>query len=258
MSNLSPLLNVLNKSLRISGKKIIRDFSEIEKLQSSIKNTDKYVNIAKSNLENDIYLLLKKIKPDLDIFTYGNSKYDNNWLINTIDSPVNFSRGIENFCINVSLKENDKITTCIIYNPIRDEIFNFQNGLGSFKNDYRIRVSERKRLNESVVSFYNQVNKKDQNNIIGNIRQIIKANNIETRESGSIYSDVCHIASGKIDCFLLPKQNIDLKKNFTLILSESGGMMSELKINDQEICIVSNKYIGKIIKEMIENRYETR
>ena len=50
MSFYSPLLNALNKSVRVSGKKIIRDFGEIEKLQSSVKDTTKFVNIAKSNL----------------------------------------------------------------------------------------------------------------------------------------------------------------------------------------------------------------
>ena len=50
MSFYSPLLNALNKSVRVSGKKIIRDFGEIEKLQSSVKETTKFVSIVKSNL----------------------------------------------------------------------------------------------------------------------------------------------------------------------------------------------------------------
>ena len=66
MSFFSPLLNALNKSVRISGKKIIRDFGEIEKLQSSVKKTTKFVNIAKSNLNKDITQILKKLKPDLN------------------------------------------------------------------------------------------------------------------------------------------------------------------------------------------------
>ena len=44
MSFYSPLLNALNKSIRVSGKKIIRDFGEIEKLQNSVKETRDHVN----------------------------------------------------------------------------------------------------------------------------------------------------------------------------------------------------------------------
>ena len=54
MSDVSPLLNILNKSLRLSGKKLIRDFDEIEKLQSSLKQTEKFVNISLSGLEKEI------------------------------------------------------------------------------------------------------------------------------------------------------------------------------------------------------------
>ena len=56
MSFYSPLLNALNKSVRVSGKKIIRDFGEIEKLQSSVKETTKFVSIVKSNLNINLKL----------------------------------------------------------------------------------------------------------------------------------------------------------------------------------------------------------
>ena len=46
MSNFSPLLNALSKFIRMSGKKIIRDFSEIEKLQSSIRQSEIFVQEA--------------------------------------------------------------------------------------------------------------------------------------------------------------------------------------------------------------------
>ena len=69
MSFYSPLLNALNKLVRVSGKKIIRDFGEIEKLQSSIKETTKFVSIAKSNLNRDISQTLNKLKPNLTIET---------------------------------------------------------------------------------------------------------------------------------------------------------------------------------------------
>ena len=223
MNNLSPLLNVLNKSIRISGKKIIRDFGEIEKLQSSVKQTEKYAEITRSNLEKEVYQILNKIKPNISISTFQNSKEENAWVTDLIDSPKNFSRGIDNFFINISLKENNKINTCIIYNPIRDEIFYFQNGLGGYKNDYRIRVSERKRLNESIISFYGNVNQVAENCILEKIRQIIKKENIETRESGSLFSDLCNIASGKIECFLLPIFNLDLKNTLSLILDAKSN-----------------------------------
>ena len=135
MSFYSPLLNALNKSVRVSGKKIIRDFGEIEKLQSSVKETTKFVNIAKSNLNKDITQILKKLKPDLTVKS-KNINVNDCWILEILDSTTNFSRGIDNFFISISLKENGKIIICVLYNPIKDENLCFQSGSGGYKNGY--------------------------------------------------------------------------------------------------------------------------
>ena len=110
MSFYSPLLNALNKSVRLSGKKIIRDFGEIEKLQSSVKETTKFVNIVKSNLNKDITEILNKLRPDLTVES-KNVNIKDCWILQILDSTTNFSRGIDNFFISISLKENGN---CVI------------------------------------------------------------------------------------------------------------------------------------------------
>ena len=104
MNNLSPLINILNKSIRISGKKIIRDFGELEKLQSSIKKTEKYAEITRQNLENEVQEILKKIKPNINISSFEESEGENIWITDLTNSQKNFSRGIDNFFINISFK----------------------------------------------------------------------------------------------------------------------------------------------------------
>ena len=108
MNTQSPILNILNKSIRITGKKIIRDFSEIEKLQSSFKNIEKFIEISKLNIINDLEEVLKKLRPKLKIKS-TNNELEDCWIIDPIDSTTNFSRGIDNFVISISLKENNKI-----------------------------------------------------------------------------------------------------------------------------------------------------
>jgi len=255
MSFYSPLLNALNKSVRVSGKKIIRDFGEIEKLQSSIKETTKFVSIAKSNLNRDISQTLNKLKPNLTIET-KNINIKDCWILEILDSTSNFSRGIDNFFISISLKENGKIIICALYNPIKDENLCFQTGSGGYKNDYRIRVSETKRLNNAICSFFGTKSQTDENIILGEIRQIMKKNNLETRESGSILHEISLIACGKIDCLFFTMLDREINNQISLILSETGGILTQLELKKEKIYMASNKYIGKIIKEMIENNYE--
>ncbi len=255
MSFYSPLLNALNKSIRVSGKKIIRDFGEIERLQSSVKDTTKFVSIAKENLKKDIIQILKKLRPNLTVESKDINVNDC-WIIEILDSTTNFSRGIDNFFISISLKENGKIIICVLYNPIKDENLCFQSGSGGYKNDYRIRVSETKRLNNSISSFFGTKTETNENIILGEVRQIMKKNNLETRESGSILHEISLIACGKIDCLLFTMLNNHINNQISLILSETGGIFYQLELKKKKIYMASNKYVGKIIKEMIENNYE--
>ena len=254
MNTISPLLNVLNKSIRISGKKIIRDFSEIEILQSSVSKTEKFMNLAKVSLEKDVCEMLQKIKPDLKIKKYHDSNEENCWLIDLIDSPINFSRGVENFFINISLKQNDKIMASVIYNPVKDENYYFQLGLGGYKNNYRLRVSENRKISDSICSFFLRSKETKENLILEILRQVFKENEVETRESGSIYHDISLLVSGKIECLFFSDTNINIKNQICLILSETGGVVDELNIKKSRILIASNKYIGKMLKEMIKNK----
>ena len=84
----------------------------------------------------------------------------------------------------------------------------------------------------------------------------MKKNNIETRESGSIMHEISLIACGKIDCLFFTELDKDINNQISLILSETGGIFDQLELEKKKIYMASNKYIGKIIKEMIENKYE--
>ena len=258
MSNFSPLLNALNKSIRLSGKKIIRDFGEIEKLQSSVRQTEKFAQLAKSKLEKDLHQILKKIKPDFKIITFDDQRDQDCWIIDLIDGSRNFARGIDNFSINISLQENKKIKTNIFYNPIKDETFFFQAGIGGYKNDSRVRVSEKKLFKESIFSFFSKIHQSRENEILCNIKKVVKKEKIATRESGSICSDIGFLASGKIECLIFITSNINLKNQISLVLSETGGVLNTLDLFSEKIYIASNNYIGKITKEMIENNYESK
>ena len=145
MFHLSPLLNILYKLTRSAGKNILRDFSEIERLQSSIKNFQGFVDKSLRNLNQNIEDNLLKIKKDTKIFNIYEQSQKTCWLILPLDSEINFSRGIAEFMITVAYKENNKIIDCIFYNPTNDDAFFFGNGVGGSKNDFKLRVSEKKK-----------------------------------------------------------------------------------------------------------------
>ena len=255
MNYSTPLTNVLSKSIRLIGKSLIRDFSEIEKLQSSIKSSDKFVISSRENIKSNLFHSLNKIRPNLKISNVDIFADDDCWLVDYINGFNNFCRGIENFCISVSLKEKTKVSTSIFYNPIKDELFCFSKGEGGFKNDSRIRVSEKKKLNECIINFFKESDSNN-NDIKINITNCLIKNSLNTRETGSLLLDLCDVAAGKIDCCIIINPSINILQIIKLIISESGGRLLESKKNASNIFYVSNKYIGKFVQEIIEDYYE--
>ena len=60
MVAISPLLNILSKSIRTVRKFVLRDFYEIEKLQSSIKKNNHFIDNSVSKLKNEVEKILEQ------------------------------------------------------------------------------------------------------------------------------------------------------------------------------------------------------
>ena len=146
MTYVSPLLNILSRNVRKECKSIVRDFCEIEKLQSSIRDFNSFINESESNIEKKVILILQKVRPKFEITRKFRDDLENCWLVDFIDNKLNFSRANENFFINITLKEEKQIKASFFFNPVKDNFFYFQKGLGSYKNDERIRVSDRREM----------------------------------------------------------------------------------------------------------------
>ena len=65
---------------------------------------------------------------------------------------LNFLHGLPHFAISIALMVKEEIISGIIYDPIQDELFWAEKGVGAFLNDKRIRVSGRSHLKDALVS----------------------------------------------------------------------------------------------------------
>ena len=126
----TPLANILKKNLRNLRKFIIRDYNEIEELQSSVKDTKLFIKKSQKKIEEEVVSLLTKIKPNFQIVKNIENNIQDFWMINVIDSFLNFKRANDNFGINISLFEKNIIQTNLFYNPIKDDVFYYEKVTG--------------------------------------------------------------------------------------------------------------------------------
>ena len=252
MVAVSPLLNILSRSIRTIRKFVLRDFYEIEKLQSSIKKNNHFIDNSISKLKIEVNKILSKLTPELEVISSDKFPAKDCWIVDYSDYYSNLKRANENLGIGIAFKKESHIKSYIFYNPIKDDSFFFEKGSGAFKNDFRIRVSNEIDKNEMIIGLFKKVHENDDKEALKLLKSIFFDYSIIQREQGSLNYDLCDLASGKIDCtiFVNPKKKIEIVLN--LILAESGGKLNINEFQGSKIFICSNKVFEKTVKEMIE------
>ena len=75
------------------------------------------------------------------------------WIIDPLDGTVNYANGIPIFCVSIGLAIGGRSVVGVIYDPVRDELFTAQAGLGAWLDGAPIRHPAKEKLSDCVVSL---------------------------------------------------------------------------------------------------------
>jgi len=234
MAKLSPNLNVMFSAVKKAGRSLIHDFNEIEKLQISVKTPRDFVSTADLKSEKIMMIELLKARPDYGFITQESENIvgkdeNRNWIIDPLDGTTNFLNGIPYFCVSIALEEFGEITTCVVLNPITDELFYAEKGFGAFlagtRAEERLRVSSKKAMELALFGTYPMWEGNDIDSHLRLYNKVVpKVSNV--REMGSCGLDFANLASGKLDgyfCLGYKKWHIAAG---ILLVKEAGGSVS--------------------------------
>ena len=241
----SPIINITSNACVFAGKKILRDFLEIENLQVTKKDISRFYNNAIVNVEKNIRESLLKARPDWQINPDKIENQADAWVINPLSGKENFLHGIPHVAISVASFNNGKISSGCIYDPLRKELFFSELGKGAYLNERRIRVSGRSFLNKSLITFNSE-------EIFFEKIQKLKLEGASIRISGCPLLDLAWVASGRIDgCVNTAHMYEDLSG--IMLIKEAGGFctdfqMSESNVYKKDICAGNPSIHGNLIK----------
>lgn len=153
---LSPALNVVVGAVQKAGRRLLRDFGEVEQLQVASKVPGDFVSQADLRAEETLRQELGRARPQFAFLmeesgSSGNADWEWRWVVDPLDGTSNFLHGIPHWCISVGVEkrlsaEKSEIVAGVIYNPASNELFWAEKGMGAFLNDRRLRVSGRKEM----------------------------------------------------------------------------------------------------------------
>jgi myo-inositol-1(or 4)-monophosphatase len=155
--------------------------------------------------------------------TLGDTDSDYRWVVDPIDGTVNFTYGIPHACVSIALQmrngecgvrnsrgkqvdvldsgEMYQTLVGVVYDPFCDELWTAIRGRRAYLNGTVIRVSDRSRLSETIVSIGFAKYKTTLNEMIPVLNRMVHRVR-KIRVMGSAALAMTYVASGRMDAYV--------------------------------------------------------
>jgi myo-inositol-1(or 4)-monophosphatase len=225
-----------------AGRRLLRDFGEVEQLQVSVKGPSDFVSTADLRAEQTLKEELSKARPGFAFLmeesgASGGDDWEWRWVVDPLDGTTNFLHGIPHWAISVAVEkriapDKTELVAGVIYNPASDEMFWAEKGVGAFLNDKRLRVSGRKDMREALfatgIPFGGVARKAEFSATLHKLMPQVAG----VRRFGAAALDLAWVAAGRYDGFWeLGLKPWDIAAGLVLV-REAGGFVSDPDGND--------------------------
>ena len=135
---------------------IIRDRFLTEK-KISFKGRSDIVTDVDVEVEKLVLNRVKYEYPDFSVLAEESSPIKTSseftWVIDPIDGTRNFAQGIPHFCVIVALAKGADVEVGVIYDPIKEDLFTAQKGMGAFLNGEPIYITSKTKISDCLLGF---------------------------------------------------------------------------------------------------------
>jgi myo-inositol-1(or 4)-monophosphatase len=234
---LSPALNVVVAAVQKAGKRLLRDFGEVEQLQVSMKGPGDFVSQADIRAEESLRADLSRARPGFAFLmeesgSHGTEDWEWRWVVDPLDGTSNFLHGIPHWCVSVGIEkridaDRSEIVAGVIYNPAADELFWAEKGVGAFLNDKRLRVSGRRDMQQAVfatgIPFASVPRKAEFSQILARLMPQVAG----VRRFGAAALDLAWVAAGRYEGYWeLGIKKWDMAAGLVMV-REAGGFVTD-------------------------------
>ena len=148
------------------------------------------------------------------------------WIIDPLDGTVNFAHGFPMFCVSIAFEAGGVVEYGVVYDPLREELFEGRRGGGAFLNGEPIKVSAVERLDEALLAtgFPYDIRERLPETLgrLGRVMAVAQG----VRRGGSAALDLCYVAAGRLDGFWEENLKPWDTAAGVLMVSEAGGRIS--------------------------------
>ncbi len=230
------MLSIAVKAAREAGRIINRASQDVGSVKIQTKTYNDFVSEVDRGAEQAIIDILKDAYPDHGFLGEesgeSNRDADNIWIIDPLDGTTNFLHSFPQYCISIALQQKGVLTQAVIYDPVHNDLFTATKGRGAFLNDKRIRVTNRSKLQDSLIATgfpFRDFTHLD--TYLGMLKDMIKKTT-GIRRPGSAALDLAYVAAGWVDGFFeINLSSWDIAAG-GLLVQEAGGIVGDFEGNE--------------------------
>ncbi len=261
MSFQSANQTIMLRAAEKAARSLLRDFGEVEQLQVSRKGPADFVSAADRRAEAIIHEELKKARPTFGFLMEESGEHkgtdgEYRFIVDPLDGTTNFLHGIPHWCISIALEKGNDIISALIYDPVKNELFQAEKGTSAFMQKRRLRVSARSEMAVALIGGGDAASRPAPVQA-----EFIKALTSLTgktsgyRRSGSAALDLCYVAAGRLDGFWeMGLKPWDAAAG-VLIVKEAGGSVTGLKTDGNPVysdtLLASNGLLHQPLKDIL-------
>ena len=232
------------------------------------------VTVADRTVEKLIRTRLGEVFPEHGVYgeegTREGMDREFRWYVDPLDGTTNFAHGFPQFCVSMGLErrgaelkaeEDGTLVAAVIYDPLRDELFEAELGKGATLNGKPMRVSKTDYVAEALVATGFPSRKRHQSPNIHFYHEFtLRSHGV--RRAGSAALDLAYVATGRLDAFWEFNLNPWDTAAGILLVTEAGGRVSdfagrEVELTSREV-LASNGLIHDELVEMFEDLFAGR
>ncbi len=206
------------------------EFGKVQEEQVEEKEMNSLVSYVDQEAERKLVKALSDILPQATFITeeatVDTEESNLTWIIDPLDGTTNFLFGIPYFSVSVALEVNGEIQLGIVHDVMMNQQYHALKGEGAYCDDERIQVSQKKKIQDSVIisgfPYVNDYDVKAHTDLL----QYWLLNTRGFRRNGSAALDLCAVAKGKSQVYYEGFLNLWDVAGGSIIVTEAGGVLS--------------------------------
>jgi len=229
---MQPLLNIAVRAARRAGDLIVRNLDRSRELEVSVKQRNEFVTEVDRQAEQEIIGLVRSFHPDhafLGEESGATGSSDFVWVIDPLDGTTNFLHGFPQFAVSLALRFRGRLELGVVYDPLRQELYTALRGSGAQLDGRRLRVSDRRDLEESLIGTGFPYRENARLETYLDMFRAVTRRTRGIRRPGAAALDLAYVAAGRLDGFWeMGLKEWDLAAG-CLLIAEAGGMVTDLR-----------------------------